>query len=475
MRAVLKRYLHPTSIMTALLMALGVFLAFYLRDVYKTEEARLQKEAGYLFGNAIKDIEGSMLSKLVVIRLDSLTAEGSNFPSLDSIRATIDVDISNKQSKMEDSDVDRKIQVIKRSKHRYSTDDRELLLDFESTDDSDAIVLQGDSTFKGVFIKKIINQFEENLKDADLEIKYSFTAQDSLDLTNPISWLRQRGSADTLIQSGLQFDNNKTTILKNTLPQFVLVSLLYAGILVAFIYLLKSMAKERQLLEMKNDFIQNMTHELKTPISTMKVAFEAAHTYRDDNPDRREEYLDIAEDQTNRLSQLVQRVLAIFQVDQEKPIPAIEDVNVNDIIQQTIDTLSIKAQAKKININFSPDALAPISCDPQWLQMIIHNVLDNAIKYNHKSIDGHVTILVEKQKTNLAIRIQDNGPGIAEDQRAYIFEKFFRVSEGNVHNTKGHGLGLYFSQKLVHNLGGDIVYKPIEDGSEFIITIPTHA
>ena len=231
--------------------------------------------------------------------------------------------------------------------------------------------------------------------------------------------------------------------------------------------------KQIALAEQKDDFISNMSHELKTPVATAKVAIEALQKYDALNDaNKSKDYLQMATWEIERLETLVSNVLSNVQLQNGTMEILKQHTEINKIIQEVITNtqpLFIAKSKQLIYINDETDIM--LNIDTLHLQGTIHNILDNALKYG-----GDKTIVtLNKSQNNVQITIADNGVGIPDEYKNTIFEKFFRVPSGNIHDVKGYGLGLSYAKYVVEAHGGNISLQDSETGgASFIIRFPTN-
>lgn len=241
---------------------------------------------------------------------------------------------------------------------------------------------------------------------------------------------------------------------------------------ICFVYMLRTILKQKRLSEVKNDFINNMTHELKTPIATVYAAVEAMQNFNALNDQRKTQtYLDISKQELQRLSDLVEKVLHIAAEEKEEIELFREETDISEIMDSIITNHQLKANNQ---VQFRYDNLIgsmTVPVDKTHLSNAISNLVDNAIKYSGDHPSIYIKSMLEDGK--LIIHVKDNGIGIPKVYQENIFDTFFRVPTGNLHNVKGFGLGLSYVKKVVTLHGGIIkVHSEPEKGSEFIIQIP---
>jgi two-component system phosphate regulon sensor histidine kinase PhoR len=254
---------------------------------------------------------------------------------------------------------------------------------------------------------------------------------------------------------------------------FVLSGLGLFVIICFFIYILYVILKQKKLSEVKTDFINNMTHEFKTPISTIMLSSETLLKPNiEENPERIRRYARIIKDEGQRLRSHVDKILEIAVLDAETPKFKSEPVDIHALILREAEIIRVKIEER--SGSFTSDLKAEkytVKGDPDHLGNIIFNLLGNALKYTEGS--PHILIRTRNEKGKLVISFTDNGIGIPSRFKKYIFKKFFRVSTGNVHNVKGFGLGLYYVNKIVKSHRGKILVESEPGrGSTFSIFLP---
>lgn len=254
------------------------------------------------------------------------------------------------------------------------------------------------------------------------------------------------------------------------LPSVLLILLTMTVFIVALVIIFR----QTQLNNMKNDFVNNMTHELKTPISTISLA---SQMLRDTGVGKTPESLNhiskVIIDETKRLSLQVEKVLQMAIFEKDKSMLKLNEMQINSLVTDIVNTFSLKVTSKGGKITSKLQAVNDKALiDEVHFTNVIYNLMDNALKYCDKPL--LLTVETWNEKDNLLVSIEDNGIGISKDDQKKIFEKFFRVHTGNVHNVKGFGLGLAYVKKIVTEHKGAIkVESELNIGTKFIITIPT--
>jgi len=239
----------------------------------------------------------------------------------------------------------------------------------------------------------------------------------------------------------------------------------------SFFYMLVTLLRQKKLSDVKNDFINNMTHELKTPIATVSAAMEAMSGFGAlDDRERGLRYVDLSRKELARLTGMVENVLRISTFEKQKITLFKETFDVNQVLEETARNFLLQNPDR---VEFSFDLKGPgyIHADKFHIQNVINNLFDNAIKYS----PGKAVIDVSCSRTNefIVFSVRDHGLGISREQQQHIFEKFYRVPTGDLHAVKGFGLGLAYVRQIVEAHGGTVGVKSQSGtGSEFTIALP---
>jgi len=245
----------------------------------------------------------------------------------------------------------------------------------------------------------------------------------------------------------VKFPTRESYLLSN-MTQSIMFSLIALLAVCFFLYAIYVIMKQKQLTEQQKDFINNMTHEFKTPISSIKIASEVLMNSEVVSEDQRlNRYAEIINDQNARLNTQVEKVLNIARLEKNEFELNYEIIDIHENLKKIIESESIKLPNNEDNIDyvFHEEELF-INADLLHFTNVISNVLDNAIKYNQDPIK--ITVKTEKRNNHMFLSIIDNGIGMNEEDVKKIFSKFFRVHTGDVHNVKGFGLGLYYVKTI---------------------------
>ncbi len=269
-------------------------------------------------------------------------------------------------------------------------------------------------------------------------------------------------------QFNVLFKDSSFEALKRSSTGILLSFLLSLAIISCLFYLLKIINKQKQLAEIKNDLISNITHEFKTPITTVSTALEAIDTFNAiDDKEKTKKYIAISNLQLKKLHQMVEKLLETATLDSEKLLLQKEAVDVVSIVKNASLKEEFLSTDKSIEFNSFKDKLL-IDIDPFHFENAISNLIDNAIKYGGNKIEVHINIVLN----NLEITVADNGNDIEKNQRDKIFDKFYRIPKGNTHNVKGFGIGLYYTKKIIEKHNGEIRLIPNSSNTIFKITLP---
>jgi two-component system, OmpR family, phosphate regulon sensor histidine kinase PhoR len=269
------------------------------------------------------------------------------------------------------------------------------------------------------------------------------------------------------------FPNQDRYIIRNIWMMYATSLLLILVVLGCFYVAVNTIVKQKQLADIKNDFINNMTHEFKTPISTISLATQMLGDEAiAASPTIFKRYLGIIRDENKRLGSQVEKVLQTAQMERGEVQLKLGTVNVHQIIERVLENISPQIELREGIIEIDLKAENPeIQADEVHLTNIIFNLLDNANKYSpEKPI---IKITTENTEKGLSIKVSDQGIGMTKESVKNIFEKFYRVPTGNVHDVKGFGLGLSYVKKMVEEHHGRInVVSKLGEGSEFEVVLP---
>ncbi|MEX2595847.1 MAG: HAMP domain-containing sensor histidine kinase [Salibacteraceae bacterium] len=254
---------------------------------------------------------------------------------------------------------------------------------------------------------------------------------------------------------------------------WLMSSFVLIAVLIFFAFVISVILKQKRLSEIKNDFINNMTHELKTPISTIALSSDVLlQKGTEQNPERLRNYARIIKSENQRLQTQVERVLQIARLDKEEIDLKRQQVDMHELIELAVPTIEMNFSDKKILLKTDLSAINySVYGDEMHITNIIFNLLDNAAKYSGE--EPKIELKTRSDDKGFYLTVTDNGPGIPKDQQRSIFEKFYRIPTGNVHDVKGFGLGLYYIKTIVDAHKGKIKIKSkLQEGSSFEVFLP---
>jgi len=364
---------------------------------------------------------------------------------------------------------------------------------------NDALRSPEDLTNVGLSMQRAFHGGLDRIRDNDIDYFYQVLESrlDSLGVSGShgILYLRHHNQAptDTLQRRGDQLIARAVTyrlaLNPNTQTEYVLTVAQSHGpilrqmatmiafsvitlllLIITLWYLLRTMHKMRALDEMKSDLTNNITHELKTPIAVAYAANDALLNFgQNADAEKIRRYLTISQQQLETLTGLVEQILSLSSKRFETMKLNMEEVELRSVIDPLTQMLSLKAQRQVDWMMEVPTGLT-LRSDRQHLSNIISNLLDNAIKYSAET--PHITIRAWRNDSgNIMLTVSDHGIGIAKDRLRYIFDKFYRVPQGNLHNVKGYGLGLYYVKSMMERLHGTVsVESQVGSGTTFKLT-----
>jgi two-component system phosphate regulon sensor histidine kinase PhoR len=270
-----------------------------------------------------------------------------------------------------------------------------------------------------------------------------------------------------------RFENIRPMLLAKISPQIAFSVILTVLTVTAFAFMYRSIQTQQKLMQLKNDLISNITHELKTPVATVSVALEALKNFKAlDNPQLTQEYLQIAQNELSRLTLMTEKILKTSAFEENKMDLRTEEVDFAEIVGRVLSSLKLVFEKHNATVDVKRTGTDfRITGNAEHLTNVVYNLLDNALKY--RKSDCRILVELRKEHQRLVVSIEDNGIGIPAEYRHKVFEKFFRVPQGNVHNAKGYGLGLSYVASVVKHHGGTIRVQSEEgNGSCFIIDLP---
>jgi signal transduction histidine kinase len=272
---------------------------------------------------------------------------------------------------------------------------------------------------------------------------------------------------------GLRVERFSIYLIRSILPQILFGLILLALSASALLFAFRSLLRQLKLNRLRDDFISNISHELKTPVSTVKIALEALSTYdQQKDPRVRSEYLEMAGKELDRLEKMVERVLHHQMLNNPALVLYKEECDPGKLVRSVLQALDIHIREKGARVRVLEEK-GPCSmmADRVYLEGVLINLIDNSLKYAGDNPEILIKIECADQATSMSV--SDNGPGIPEEYKDQVFEKFFRIPAGNRHNVKGYGLGLNFASQVMAQHKGTISLTNLpEGGCRFTLIFP---
>jgi len=459
----------PGILMVGSLLLLAGFEVIWLQSAYHREQELLEERQTQRLHGIVRDLEDSLIQTTL------LAPQSAGFDSLDHVKTHFRL-VKNETG----ADSTKVIAMM----HSLSDEQHDTLRFRQRHMRKGAMVLGG--LLRHISFTGDSSAVAQSLRQM-LESKLHEPPMDALDRQyHLISWSDSLPANDQMVSrpfydifSGnhyaISFPGYRAYLFRQMIPQLSFALFLFACISGAFFVISRNLVRQRRLAIVRSNLISNITHELKTPIATVGVALEALRNFQADADEtRRQEYLGIAQSEINRLSLLVDKVLKTSHAEHGQTELKVELLNFKDLINEVLDTLKVQFGKISAQVNFTSQGDDfDLEGDKIHLSGVVHNLVDNAMKYGGTAprIDMHIS----QQNGTITLLVTDHGIGIPKGYRERIFEKFFRVPSGDVHNTKGHGLGLSYVSQVVREHSGTITVESEEGvGSTFAITLPKH-
>ena len=469
----LKSFRWLPVVMAITIIGITVFQVYWLNNTYEREKRTLDIRSNMMFRETVYKLQASKL------RIDSLV-----FDSVTDKKFTKE-ELSDKQTirflprqkmiglmnvlkeKAKDSSgrqdiISLESQVVKRKRHEGRSFPNNRLMQF---------LYEVDSLQDSVRLKDIEKAFASRMDLQNMNVPFKIDKITKTEKDEP--------SFNEVIV-GFSHPVAYKLELGNTFPYLfrrinvpILLSVFIVGFTIfSFVLLYKNMLRQKRLSDIKNEFISNITHELKTPIATVSVAIEALRSFNASmDPQRSKEYLDISANELQRLSLLVDKVLKLSMFENKEIDLKYEALNMQALIQEVASSMRLQFEKKNAVVSITAEGDTGFEGDRLHMVSVIFNLLDNALKYSYDNPTINIASVGTANKINLIIT--DDGIGIPEEYREKVFEKFFRVPTGNLHNAKGYGLGLSYVAQVVKKHKGTIKVDPVDSGgSKFVIALP---
>lgn len=270
----------------------------------------------------------------------------------------------------------------------------------------------------------------------------------------------------------LELSNTFLFLFKRILPTLLLSLFIITFTTLSFYLLYRNLQRQQRLADIKNEFISNITHELKTPIATVSVAIEAMRSFNAAlDPEKSKEYLDISANELQRLSMLVDKVLKLSMFEKKEVELKYETLDMKELVAEVTTSMRLQFEKHGAQVNVAADGDTVFEGDRLHLVSVIFNLMDNALKYSTGT--PKIDLNIKGTPARLYLTVKDSGIGIPAEYKDKIFDKFFRVPTGNLHNAKGYGLGLSYVAHVINKHKGTIKVESAEgNGCQFMISLP---
>ena len=339
---------------------------------------------------------------------------------------------------------------------------------------------------KRISVEEINERLKKKLKEDKIDIDFEFAIY-----SNDLATKVQSGNFELLKNATYEvpifpneqsknnyrllvnFPDHNKFILSSVIGMTLLSIIFTSIIIIAYSSALYQLLKQKKISAIKSDFINNMTHEFKTPIATINLALDAIkNPMVMDDKEKVGRYLRMIKEENKRMHAQVENVLRISKLEKDDLNLSKEDHNLHDIIEDAITHVQLMVEDRNgyIEKHFNATNTSILANESHFTNVIV-NILDNAIKYSPEA--PKIDVFTENAGNNIILKIKDQGSGMTKATQKRVFEKFYRETTGNIHNVKGHGLGLAYVKRILDNHQGFITVESEKDkGSTFIIKLP---
>lgn len=451
------------------IVAIAAFQYYWLQQAYEREERTLEMRTNFSFREAVRSVQ---ISKLKLDRFSDTTRMPPIIPQQNrggnanviTPHQKVEGMVDAVMNKVRDSsgktiNLDSLFKALPGKRDRR---DRMLqfLFDIDSLQDS-------------LKIAELDSAYEKHLDDQNLDVDFSIDRVETRETKQPVFNEVTLGFRNPITYR-LQIHNKNEFIFRRIAIPIMFSVFLVAFTALSFSLLYRNLLRQNRLANIKNEFISNITHELKTPIATVSVAIEALRNFNANlDRERTTEYLDISSNELQRLSLLVDKVLKLSMFEKREIDLQYEVLDMKDVMQEVTSSLRLQFERHHAQVKIESEGDTTLEGDRLHLVSVVFNLLDNAIKYSSEA--PKIDVKMKGVDNRVELIIKDSGIGIPDEYKGKIFEKFFRVPTGNLHNAKGYGLGLSYVAHVVNKHKGTINVKSIPgDGSEFVISLPKY-
>ena len=489
----MKKLRWLTVLMVVTLVVIAGFQGYWLKNNYDREKRSLEIKAGVHFQETVRQLQAMKFKMRDPDTVDSSAQEKMRVFVSDDIpgEKKIQVNTFPRQeiitlvNTMRDKFKDSLNKNRKGNGTMIVSVDRNSIFkprDSLSHNFNERIEINGGKTLRYLYgvdslqdslkVPEISTAYSNTLKEEKLDIPFKILRLDSLqDHEEPDLSVVTVGFAHP-ISYRVEMDNSFSYLAKKlTLP--ILFSVFLVGVtILCFVLLYRTLLKQQRLAAIKNEFISNITHELKTPIATVGVAIEALKNFNAmQDPERTREYLDISSNELQRLGLLVDKVLKLSMLEKKEIELKFEHLDLKTVVDEVTTSMRLQLEKSHATVMIRTEGDTTLQADRLHLLSVVFNLLDNSLKYSKE--DPVILVELNGKENEVQLRITDNGIGISPEYKNRVFEKFFRVPAGNTHNAKGYGLGLSYVAHIIAEHNGTIQLESEEDkGTTFIIKLP---
>jgi two-component system phosphate regulon sensor histidine kinase PhoR len=478
MQQVLKHIKWMPILMALTIFGIAGFQYYWLKKAYQREERTLDMRSNFTFRETVHSLQASKL-KLDRVLVDSsqsrvILKSGIKHPA--RVRLNPDpkligiVDVLNEKVK-DSGKAGRTFVITDRLSSDSTNEDRKR--SFRRRDQLMQFLYDAESPADSVRVAEIDSLYGKRLRLANVTVPYTLSRVASpkeeegfnkvtIGFKNPITY-------------SVKLHHVFPYLIKRILAPIVMSLFLVLFTIVSFALLYRNLLKERKLADIKNEFISNITHELKTPIATVSVAIEALRSFNASmDAARTKEYLDISSNELQRLSMLVDKVLKLSMFEKKEIELKYESLDMAALVTEVTSSMRLQFEKQGASVSVQTEGDMFLEGDRLHIVSVIFNLVDNALKYSQEN--PRISISVTGSGGRVTLCVADAGIGVPPEYKERIFEKFFRVPTGNIHNAKGYGLGLSYVAHVVKKHHGTIKVEPnTAGGSKFIVILPKTA
>jgi two-component system phosphate regulon sensor histidine kinase PhoR len=483
----MKKIKGLTVLMGITLLIICGFQLYWLKDNYNREKKSLQIRSSVAFQETVRRLQTVKLKLKDPSLNDSLHKRNVRLIMNDemhdmhepdaeiSLKGQIIPTVNAMRDKMNDSLRGMTTTSTIRLKKNFSKDSLPITVekDVQGNKMFFKILYDIDSLQDSLKVPEIADAYRKKTEEEKIAVPFTISRIDSMmDLFSDPSNVTV-GFAHPITYH-LELGNSFPYLMKRiTLP--VLFSVFLVGVtILSFLLLYRNLMRQQRLAQLKNEFISNVTHELKTPIATVGVAIEALKNFNAlQDPERTKEYLDISANELQRLNLLVDKVLKLSMFENKEVTLKKEKFDMRELLDEVLNIMRLQFEKRqaKVTVETSGDDFI-IEADRLHITSVLYNLFDNALKYGKEKPEIGIKLSVTPWDI-IELKVKDNGIGIAKEYQLKIFEKFFRVPMGDQHNIKGYGLGLsYVSEIVRQHMGYIAVQSELGKGTTFTVEIP---